>query len=398
MVPLSERDVVTRRAKADAEMRAVYAFLFDEPFDFANESAFPHADLLRAVAGGDSAAFLSEVAGFQKRRTSEGSGWFENDSLIFLLLVGCERFSVSPQFLDPMLTARERNTNPVPKQVNAEFRALSRKDYGTESPFSFIKLPLLQLAGRLKLSSDAARKVYHGLTQAGLINQLSPFLQLLALRAYDLVLLDRQPKPFENFEELVRALETYQEKASLRQAGKLLWALPYKWVLGAISAVALVLSFAFGLGQQASDRSHAVDSVRKRPAGLRVVSQTDAMGHELPSVRALTRQIHSVKPADEHWAAVAVQTSPLAGPAAKFSLEASTAAGHIAGAHAWLVHSTEGGPALTLLPVQQGPQSARAFAETGESGDYVIYVLIVRTPQQAGLGQIASTITLRTLD
>jgi hypothetical protein len=398
MVPLSERDAVTRRAKADAEMRAVYAFLFSEPFDFANEQAFPHANLLRAVAGGDAGSFRTEVASFQKRRTSEGSGWYENDSLIFLLLVGCERFQVEGEFLESILTARERNTNPVPKQVNAEFRALSRKDYGMESPFSFIKLVLLQLTGHPAISSDAARKVYQELTQGGFVAQLSPFLQLLALRAYDLVLFDRQPKPFENFDELVRALETYQEKASVRQAAKLLWALPYKWALGIISAATLAMSFFFGLGQQTSDSNHAGNSERQRPTTLRIVSHTDATISELPSVRALTRQIRSLKPAAEYWSAVALQTSPLQHAASKFSLEASTVEGRIVGAHGWLVHDTESGPSLTLLPVQQGATSARAFAEAAESKDYIIFVLIVKTAQPTELAQLADGITLRTLD
>jgi len=396
MVPLSERDAVTRRAKADNEMRAIYAFIFGESFDFTNERAFPHADLLRAVVGGDANAFRAEVAGFQKRRTSEGSGWYENDSLIFLLLVGCERFGVSAGFLDPILDARERNTNPVPKQVNSAFRAISRKDYGMEGPFSFIKLVLIHLAGRLSLSSSAARKVYHEVTQPGFVSGLSPFLQLLTLRAYDLVLLERQPKPFEDFDELIRALETYRETASVRQAAKLLWALPYKWVLGIISVAALVVSFFFGFGQKAADRSSATE--RHRPDALRVVSRADATSHELLPVRALTRQIASLKPAGEFWTAAALRTSPLTKSAAKFSLEAATVDGRIVGAHAWIVHDTESGPTLTMLPVQQGQTTARAFAESGEATDYLVFVLLIRTSQPTAPDQLMNAISLRTLD
>jgi hypothetical protein len=394
MVPLSERDAVTQRAKADTEMRAVYAFLFDEPFDFTSETAFPHADLLRAVASGDTDAFTREVASYQKRRTSESSGWYENDSLVFLLLVGCERFGVATQFLDPILTARERNTNPIPKQVNEVFRALTRKDHGMDSPFSFIKLPLLHLAGQLDLSSEAALKVYRELTQAGNIGQLSPFLQLLALRAYDLVLSERRPHPFENFDALVKALESYREHTSPRQAFNLLWALPYKWWIGLISLVALALSFTFGLGQRASE---SVAS-RQRPAGLQALVHVDATNHELPAVRGLARQFLSSGPTNEPCLAVAVQTSHLRITAGKFSLEASTSVGTVLGAQAWLIHPTEGGVVQSLLPTQHGPRAARAFAASGDADDYLIMVLFVQPSQTMTADQVAATIVLRTLD
>ena len=398
MVPLSDRDLVTSRAKADAEMRAVYSFLFEEKFDFSAASTFPHADLLRAVAERDADAFRTQVSNYQKRRVSEGGGWYENDSLILLLLVGCERFGVSAQFLDPILSARERNTNPVPKQVNEVFRALSRKDFGMESPFSFIKLPALQLADRLVLSSESAQKIYRELTQPGLFGSLSPFLQLLALRAFDLVLFARKPKPFENFEALVTALETYQEKASLRQALHLLWALPYKWWFGCISLLIFILSFSFGVGQRASDRRHEASNSRQRPSSLQVMTQTNALTHNLTAVQALARSVYDSRPSDQYWTAVAIQTAPLSVSAPKFSVEASTGAGTFVSSQAWLVHSADGGLMQTLLPVQQGSQSARAFLEAGEPGDSIVFVLITRTPQPLTSDQLASTITLRALD
>ena len=394
MVSLSERDAVAQRAKSDAEMRAVHAFVFEETFDFSAETAFPHTDLLRALVDGNAEAFKREVADYRKRRTSEGSGWYENDSLIFLLFVGCERFGVATQFLDPILTARERNTNPIPKQVNEVFRALMRKDYGVDSPFGFLKLPLLQLAGRLKLSSKDAGKVYHELTQAGNFGQLTPFLQLLALRAYDLVLLKRSPHPFENFDALIESLETYRERASIGQAFKLLWALPYKWWLSFFSVVALVVSFTFGLGQRVPE-NHAH---RQRPAELQPATHGDALNHELPAVQMLARQFQPEEPLSKSWHAVAIQTAPLRMPAGKFSLEATTSTAVVLGAQAWLIHPTESGPVQSFLPVQQGQHGGRAFAESGESGDYVVVVLFLSTNYTTTLEQVAATIVWRTLD
>jgi hypothetical protein len=396
MVPLSERDAVMCRAKSDAEMRAICAFIFGEAFDYAAESAFPHAGLLCAVAGKDVDAFRTQVAEFSKRRTSESSGWYENDSLVFLLLVGCIRFEIKMDFLDAILTARERNTNAQPKRVNEVFRALSRGDFGMESPFSFIKLSLLQLADKLALTNDAAQRVHHELTQAGMFISLSPFLQILALRAYDLILFARRPQPYENFEKLIQAVEIFKDGASVGQAFKLLWALPFKWWLGAFSLAVVVIAFFFGFGQRASERNR--EAARERPTALQIVTHADAASHPLTAVRAVARQALSGRPAGESITAVALETSRLRAPAPKFSVEASAALATITEAQAWLVHSTDGGATQTFLPLQLYPQGVRAFLGGAEPEDYLVLVLVFRTPRPLSPDALAAAVTLRVLD
>ncbi|MDB6025161.1 MAG: hypothetical protein JWM68_1384 [Verrucomicrobiales bacterium] len=176
MVSLSERDTITDQAKSDAEMRPIYSFVFGDTYDFAASSHYSHAALLRTIAERDKSGFTDQIQEFKQRRTSQASGWYGDDSLIFLLLVGCERFSTESHFLDAILTARDRNTNPIPKRVNEVFRALQRKEYGMEGQLSFMKIPFLELSGHLKLSINAAEKGYAELTRPGLLKDLSPFL------------------------------------------------------------------------------------------------------------------------------------------------------------------------------------------------------------------------------
>src|ERR1700692_382485 len=123
MVSLSERDELIHRAKADTEMRAVYAFLFGESIDYSSSPGFPHISLLRAVAERDKTVFLEEIKEFRSRRTSEGSTWYDNDCLVFLLIVGGQRLQIDLGFLDPILNARDTNPNPIPKRVNEVFWA-----------------------------------------------------------------------------------------------------------------------------------------------------------------------------------------------------------------------------------------------------------------------------------
>lgn len=389
---------MTRRAKADAEMRAVYAFLFGEAFDPATASNYPHAALLCAVAQNDKSAFCAQVEEFKRRRTSEGSGWYDNDSLVFLLLLGCERFQVDRAFLEKILAARDRNTNPVPKRVNEVFRALQRKEYGMEGEFSFIKIPFLDLTRQLALSSNTAEKPYLELTGSGSINKLSPFLQLLAARAYDLILFHRKPQRYESFDELVRAVEALKEHTSFRQVLTLVWALPYKWVM---LVFLVLLPFIFGVGQKAFVLSRDATPNRSRPAALSVIGGSNALTHALIGVRVLANQVTStnqpVKPRD-HISTVSVEVSRLSQAAPKFSVELLVNSIDLADGCALLVQPSDGGDSETILPVQKTRGAIRAFVPPAEAGAYLIFVLALRTPDVPDPGKIASLVTVRALE
>ena len=397
MVPLSEMNEITRRARTDAEMRDIYAFLFRESFDPAGSASYPHAALLRAVALGEKDAFCEHVTDFKRRRTSEGSGWYDNDSLIFLLLVGCERFQIDRAFLDGILDARDRNTNPIPKRITEVFRALQRKEYGLEGQFSFIKIPFRDLTGELVLSNNDAEKAYLELTRAQILNQLSPFLQLLAVRAFELILFHRKPQAYENFDELVRGVETLREHASLRQVLSLVWALPYKWLL---IVFIVVLPFIFGVGQKAYQLSREATGERVRPLIMSISSSADPVRSPFVGVRALAHEATTnqlAKP-DDHLAAVAISTSRLTRAAPKFSVELSLSSLDLVEGYAVLVQSADGGDSETVLPVQKTRGSVRAFVPAIDAESYLIFVLVVRTPTPRDADQIASLATIRTLE
>ena len=393
MVPLTEMDKIVRRAKSDREMRGIYAFLFREAFVASDAANYPHAVLLQAVALGEKSTFLEQVTEIKRRRTSEGGGWYDNDSLIFLLLVGCERFEIGRGFLDGILAARDRNANPIPKRVNEVFRAIQRKEYGMEGQFSFIKIPFRELTGGLDLSNTDAEKAYTELARGEILEQLSPFLQLLGIRAFELVLFHRKPVKYENFDELVRGVESVKENASLRQVVSLMWALPYKWLLLVLLAV---LPFFFGLGEKAFLLSHESSTARVRPATLGISGSTEGKGSPLTGVRALARDLMARQ--GTNTIAVAISTSRLTEASPKFSVELSLSTVDLLDGYAVLVRPGDGGPNEMILPVQKNRESLRAFVPATDPESYLIFELVVRSPTPRDAGQIASLATIRTLE
>lgn len=385
MVSLSERDAVFQGWLADAELRPVTALLFEQPVREEDYTAFPHADLLRALAEKDGSSFRTQFAGFARRPASEGSGWYENDCLVFLLLAGCYRFEVDPAGCAKLLEARERNTNPAAKRVNEVFRQLSRHDLTLETPFGFMKLPLLKLSGKLRLTNEGAARVYTELTRPGMLGQLSPFLQVLAYRAHDLVLTARLPQTYENFEEILRAVEKAKAALTVGQIGRLLWAVPYKSAIAAIVLLLSVGSFWFGFGRKTQAE---VAGERERPAFLQVVGRQDAAAFPEEAVRQLAAAAMAARPQSR---GIALVSSTWTKATPRFSAEA-TAAAELVGAQAWLVSPGDGGENFTVLPVQVYRQSARAFLAGAPANSRLVFVLIYR--EAPGVAAPAASIRL----
>jgi hypothetical protein len=168
---------------------------------------------------------------------SEDHDWWSDDSLVFLLVLGCRLFDIESDRLDEILNIREKNSNPVPRKLNQVYRALSRGEYAMEGEYCFIKVTFLRLLGRLDLSSDAALKAYGALVRPNLLKELTPFNQLLSLRAYDLILHARTPTKFENAPQLVEGFEALSKHFSLGQTWRIFATLPIKahllWITGA---------------------------------------------------------------------------------------------------------------------------------------------------------------------
>lgn len=115
-----------------------------------------HEQLLTSISRSDAVRFkeLGEEIG-QRRITTE-SDWCHDDYLLFLLLLGKEKFSYPLRFLTQVMEVRRKNANPVPRKVDEVFAALDRQEFGIDGEFGFLKIPFLYLVGRLRVGPAEA--------------------------------------------------------------------------------------------------------------------------------------------------------------------------------------------------------------------------------------------------
>jgi hypothetical protein len=253
MVSLEDRDSILTRAEADDELRQFHSFLFEKPVADVGQPQVIHAVLMRSIASSDKQEFRCRLAEIERRRITAESEWCQNDCLVFLVLLGCRKFSIDMGFAGEILAAREQNRNPETRKINEVFQSLRRGEDAMEGEYCFLKIPFLHLLGKLELDVDSSKYAYEMLTRPRLLYDLPPFDQLLALRAYDLILFARKPTEAENFDQLIKAVENTAERLTIRQLFRLISAARVRSLLIVASLLLTVATILGGFGYRAAE-------------------------------------------------------------------------------------------------------------------------------------------------
>jgi hypothetical protein len=376
MVSLSQREGITLQANADLELRGFYAFVFGESVDISTAHDIPHLNLLRTVSNQDKKAFEKQIADLEKRQINDDSVWCENDSLVFLILVGSEIFDVRSELIEKVLAARENNTNSGARKVNQVFRALSRKEYGMEGEYSFIKIVFLELSRQLTLTNESSRQPYLSLVRSGLLDELSPFLQVLAVRAFDLILFNREPKKFENYSHILEGIESLDDKLSFRQAIRLLFALPAKFWISAISVFIGLLLFFFGVGQRSTQWFLPAERQVETPNSLSIANISNAAGAQTGVVKDLAASLLSSRHSKlgKHLIVLALESSEFGTSTPTFSVELSHLGSPILDGYAFVVNRSD---LIEILPTQKTPAGLRSIVPKSNERTKIIFVALL---------------------
>ncbi len=317
-----------------------------------------------------------------------------------MLLLGSELFAAKIGCVESILTLREKNPNSSPRKINQIFRALSRREYGMEGEFCFIKIVFLHLLGKLSLSIEVACKAYEAVTKPGLLAELSPFQQLLAVKAHDLILFERKPSKLEVFPQILEAIEALHGKLSLRQAVRLGWALPLKWWISGLASLLAILAFVFGFGQTSAEFWFKRDAERLRPTKLTISKSSDGSTTQIQIVRDLASRLlasRQPKPGNR-LLLVQVDSSDFLKPTPKFSIEASQGNFPILEAYAFEAIESEGGQTLTVLPVQKVEGRVKALVPASDANARLVFILLFDIPSSVVLPTITGGLTLRPLE
>ena len=199
-------------------------------------SGYQYSELVLSIANDHKKTFLENLQQFEGRKITENTTWCYDNTLVFFILYGLKKFKIESDLVKEILSVR--NQTEENREITQTFNDIIQDSFSIELPWDFIKVVMGYLLDGRKLDRESAKKCYAFIASEEFFDSLDSFFQLVAARSYELILFERAPKKYEDFEDLMVAVSEYKKKLNLRQWVAVLWALPYKWV------IALVLIFA----------------------------------------------------------------------------------------------------------------------------------------------------------
>jgi hypothetical protein len=400
MVSLEQRQALGALSEADPHLKRFQLFLAGESIAEADlRECGVREELLSAIISKDSVRFKSVATEIGRRKISSGSDWCQDDYLLFLLVLGNEVFGHPLTFLRDVIEARRNNPNPIPRKINEVFAALERQEFGIIGEFCFLKIPFLHLAGKLRLGPSEAGRALRAMSEPGLFDQLTPFLQLLMQKAYDIVLTERQPLATETTTELIEGFETHAKDLSLRQWGRVVAALPGRVILALIAVVAGagVIPVLIGVGKGLVE-SRSSTEARIRPTAIAMVGVREP-GSDLPTEALLLAKAlpRSGTVPGKRPLLITVEGAPFITATPSFVVEVSHPERPINDAFAFTQAITGGMRPFTVVPIQRDAGRFRAILSEQPKGQRLLFVLEFEADANEDAQSVGRRIVLRPL-
>jgi hypothetical protein len=401
MVSLSRRRDIAQLVAAGQDLHAFQRLLEGRRVDEQdlNMSGI-REQLLVSISAQDASRFSKVAMEVGKRKISNDSDWCQDDYLVFLLILGNDLFDRPLTFLRSLLEVRRANPNPIAYGINEVFSALEREAYGIEGEYCFLKIPFLHLTGKLKLGVAEARRALQALSAGSAFEHMSPFMQLLALKAHDIILTERQPLVAETVSQVIEALEANAGQLTIGQWWRVVFALPGRLWLGVVGSVVGLglIPVLFGMGSSLMGQVPP-RFPREIPHSIHVAT-VRGLGPEFPQqIRFLLSGSPPASVAsDGKPVAVALAIAPFQRPTRPFVVEISHQDKQIEKALAFTaVGPLSAATPFTVVPMQRDSGRFRALLPEQEKGAqlYIVLELVVASNQSAQV--LARQLVLRPL-
>jgi hypothetical protein len=365
---------LTLEVQKDSELRPLRAFIFGERVAESIPGNTTRARLFEALRKNDAQQFKGILGDLERRKLSSDSDWIGDDCVIFLLLLNISKFGLGDAFADKLLQCRGKTTDPQVQQLNFAFDAIRRREFAMEGEFAFIKCVYRTLAESWSPAEADCVKLYKQLTKPGFVEQLDPFLRLLGIRAFDILMecrsMTEQP---ESWKQVLQKLQDDGAKLSLIQFMGLLKHLR----LGVVITLVVAFAAVFGAGRTWPWWNlHSNSPTRVTPSGaliVRIQLAESTNGWSAPFARylddigAISTNLTPIR--------FVAESDPFAHPTEQFTVKGTFSSASNLNALCFLMHPMSG--VTSSIPVKVSCSGNECFASIppADVGDQVRFVV-----------------------
>lgn len=392
MVSLTESVDIYELASCDEKLQAVIDLIDGKNVSLSNTSTNDvRGDLLLAIANCDEGRFNKIAAQVSGRSISSTADWCHDDFLIFLLLLGNQKFGRKFDFIGKVLEVRRINTNPIPQKINEVFSALYREDFAISGELAFVKVPFISLIRPLNMNSIEAKYVFKSLRQQNIFGQLSPFFRVLAIKAYDHVLFDRTNFEFESASQLISLVNQESKNLSLKRLFQLVLNLPIKFIAPfciAILSLTVVIyaGIRFGLEQY--------DGFRRSAAPDVIIENAEFQIEDIPLIgKSVFNEISSRQLSKNSL--LFFKSNLINSAKSDFVIEVANIQSEIKDVLVFIEYKSYGARPLTIVPLQINQNSFRAFVPEVQPNARLVFIILFDKLSSEKVESIRKNLVLR---
>jgi hypothetical protein len=243
MVSVSEQDLLWASFRDSPELIELSKLILATGAQISPVSKSYSVHIAQAIAAGDKTEFEATLKRIEALRLTPEATWLSDDALIFLLLVGLLKFSLTFSKMGEILTLRERAADEFSQLVNQAYRDIYISNLSIDLQSGFIKAVARDISGKGGLDREEVPAVRHSYTVNGRLHAFRPFFKLLVIRADALALEAADNEKVETTSTLIKKLRDRYNDFSAKDYWRLVTALPIRIWLALIVLIVAVAVF-----------------------------------------------------------------------------------------------------------------------------------------------------------
>lgn len=248
MVSLTEQHAAILSAQNDPELSGYLDFL-NGKHSIQWSNTIPHVGLISAACDSNEKAFRRELLQLESRQISSNSEWIHNNTLIFFLLLGCNKWKIETILFDRIWDL-DPGGNRYETEMRFALRSIHRKQRSYDGEYGFVKLGHDLLLDSNIVLEDDLTTVFQNLYSKEVYELEEGFFALLANWVFRAIVTRVKPAKEMSIERAVSCLANHQSKISLSLAWQLVRSLSISVIisiLGLLSSIFLAGYAAHGL-------------------------------------------------------------------------------------------------------------------------------------------------------
>lgn len=226
MVSLISQSTYIKQIESDESNKALVDFLYGRSLDISSKLSLSNANnillyALNAIQKNDRNSFIEAHGNINHRQPNPDSDWIYNDILLFSLVLGVKKFELEKTPLLKILNTRSSQSDTEKELVTQTFEDVLKNNFESIDNYQPLMLVMKYYLDVSLGDEETINNTYLELVEREFPIFKAPFLNLISLKAINIILLSKNLIDWERQKAIVSFIESYEKRT--RQMATIIW-------------------------------------------------------------------------------------------------------------------------------------------------------------------------------